>query len=162
MMKIVQSALALVVAAAIAQPLLAGPPKEKKAARDAFAARLKLLEGLSLTADQKAKIEDLKKGYGPKFATAEKNVASVYTPEQQKARHEAAKAAKAAGKKGKDLRQAVESAANLTADQKPKLAGAQKALGSLSKEFQAKVWSVLTPEQRDQLRNAYKAKKAGN
>jgi len=130
-------------------------------ARDVLAARLKMLESLSLTPDQKAKIEDLKKQYGPKFADAEKNLESILTPEQKKARHDAVKAAKAAGKTGKDVWQAAEAAVQLTPDQKTKLADARKTMASLGKEFHDKVWSILTPEQREQLKKARHASRAG-
>ena len=48
------------------------------------------------------------------------------TPEQKKARAEALKAAVAAGKKGKELSQAISSAVTLTAEQKTKMAEAPK------------------------------------
>ena len=60
------------------------------------------------------KLADLRKEFEPKFKEAREKMESILTAEQKKARDEAFKAALAAGKKGKEFREAVESAMKLT------------------------------------------------
>ena len=118
----------------------------------------KMVAGLKLTDAQKTSLAAVKKEYGPKLMAAIKKL-DVKTPEQKKAIAEAAKEAKAAGKKGKELHQAIEAAVTLTEAQKTQLAEAKKTMGALEKELRQKVMSVLTPEQKDQLKKAHQAKK---
>lgn len=161
-MRSARIALALVVALAITCPVLAAGKAcaVKKAPACPAAQRVdKIVEGLTLTDDQKASLADLKKEYGPKLVEAIKKT-DVKTPEQKKAAAEAAKEAKAAGKKGKELHQAIDAAVTLTDEQKTQLADANKAVKALDKELRQKVMSVLTPEQQAQVKKAHKAKKA--
>ncbi len=130
--------------------------KEKGPA--AYAPPLAMLKGLDLSPDQKAKLEALRKEYQPRLSDG-KLFESVLTPEQKKARREAAKAAKAAGKCPKEIQQAVTAAVTLTPDQKTKLAEARKQLGPIYKEFREKIMALLTPEQREQLKKKWEQKK---
>ena len=161
-MRTAGTALTLVVALLIACSVLAAEKKcdVKKAPACPAAQRVdKWVAGLTLTDDQKTSLTDLKKEYGPKLVAAIKKM-DVKTPEQKKATAEAVKEAKAAGKKGKELHQAVDAAVTLTDEQKTQLADAKKDVGALEKELRQKVMSVLTPEQKEQVKKAHKAKKA--
>jgi hypothetical protein len=155
--------LALVLALAITSPVLAADkccPAKKKAPPCPATQRIdKITAGLTLTDAQKKSLTALKKEYGPKLTAAIKQC-DVTTPEQKKAAAEARKEAKAAGKKGKEVQQAVDAAVKLTAEQKTKMADTHKKVGCLDKELKQKVLALLTPEQKDQLKKAAKAKKA--
>ena len=82
----------------------------------------------------------------------------VLTPEQKKAREEAIKAAKAAGKDKKACMEAGEAAAKMTDEQKAKLSDIKKEMGACRKDLKDKVLAVLTPEQQEQLKKAHQKK----
>ncbi len=140
---------------ALACPLLAAAPKKaaEKKAPPCPAAQLieRLTEGMTFSDAQKAKLEELKKEYGPKLMEARKGM-EVLTDDQKKARAEAMKKAAADGKKGADLRAASEAAVKLSDEQKTKMAEARKALMPLEKELRDKLTAVLTEEQKAQIK----------
>ena len=153
-MRTARIALPLVLALAIACPVLAAGKccAAKKAPACPAAQRVdKMVEGLTLTDAQKASLAAVKKQYGPKLTAAIKKL-DVRTPEQKKAAAQAAKEAKAAGKTGKELHQAIEAAVKLTDTQKTQLACAKKEMGTVEKDLCKKVMAVLTPEQKQELK----------
>lgn len=161
-MKIVRTVLTLALALLIAGSALAAEKRKGKAAKKPPAPTieaLRMVEKLDLTADQKAKIEELKKEFGPKVAEAAKKLDEILTAEQKQARAEASKTAKAAGKKGKEAQQAVDEAMKLTDEQKDKMAEARKAMAALQKEIRGKVMDLLTAEQKENLKKAQKGGK---
>jgi Spy/CpxP family protein refolding chaperone len=105
-----------------------------------------VLKGLNLTDDQKAKVKELRKEYGPKFKAA---ADSVLTADQKEAREDAVKAAKAEGKKGPEVGKAAMEAVKLTDDQKAKM---KEVMKPLHKEVHEKLMAILTPEQQEQLK----------
>ncbi len=109
-------------------------------------------KNLNLTPEQETKLADLRKEFDPKFKAAREKMESVLTDEQKKARGEAMKTARDAGKKGKDVWDAAEAAMKLSDEQKTKLSDARKEMGDLYKEFDKKFRAFLTPEQQDKLR----------
>jgi Spy/CpxP family protein refolding chaperone len=111
-----------------------------------------MLKGLNLTDDQKTKVEALKKEYGPKVKDAWQKTESVLTEDQKKARGEAMKAAKAAGKKGPEAFKDVQAAVKLTDEQKAKMDEARKSAQAVRKEVREKFMAMLTPEQKEQLK----------
>ena len=66
------------------------------------------------------------------------------------------KAAKAAGKKGKEVQEAVETAAKLTDEQKAETAAARKAMGEFQKQLRERVLGLLTPEQKETIKEKMK------
>jgi Spy/CpxP family protein refolding chaperone len=104
------------------------------------------LKGLNLTDDQKAKVDVLKKEYRSKFRAA---ADTILTADQRKARDDAVKAAKAAGKKGPEVWKAAREAVKPTDDQKAKF---KEVMRPLRKELHAKVLAILTSEQKEQLK----------
>ncbi len=116
------------------------------------------LKPVTLTDDEKTKLDALKKEYEQKFedAYAKKD---VLTPEQKKAGDEARAAAKADGKKGKELTQAVADAEKITDEQKQKIKDANVSLTSLRGEFKGKVLDLLTDAQKKEI-DAAKPKRA--
>ena len=109
---------------------------------------------MNLTDDEKAKVADLKKEYAPKIKEANAKVNDVLTADQKKARDDAVKAARDAGKSRQEIRDAGIAAMKLTDDQKAKRADARKAIQALNKEITDKVTALLTPEQQDVLKKA--------
>ncbi len=111
-------------------------------------------QGLKLTDDQKAQVKELRKEYGPKFKAA---ADSILTAEQKKARADAVKAAKAEGKKGREVMKAAHEAVKLTDEQKAKI---KEAMKPLHKEVREKIMAILTPEQKAQLKQKCEKAKA--
>ena len=94
------------------------------------------LKGLNLTDDQKAKVDTLKTEYRAKFKAA---ADTVLTADQQKARDDAVKAAKAEGKKGPEVWKAAIQAVKPTDDQKAKF---KEVMRPLHKELHEKVLAI--------------------
>jgi len=113
-------------------------------------AAIKRLAKADLTAEQKSKIQALAATHGAKMAEVRK--AAGLTKEQQTARQEAMKKARADGKKGKELRDAVTAAVKMTDEQQAAMTKA----GAMQKEYYAAVMKVLTPEQKAALKPARK------
>jgi Spy/CpxP family protein refolding chaperone len=109
---------------------------------------------LDLTADQKAKVAELQKEYGPKLREGFQKQQALLTDEQRKAQQEATKAARDAGKSEMEARAAGQAAVNLTDDQKAKRAELQKEMAPLVKEVREKVTALLTPEQQQKLQKS--------
>ena len=112
------------------------------------------LKGVDLTAEQKAKIEALWKEYAPKLKEDPQALENLLTPAQKKARQDAIDAAKAAEQKARELQKAVQTAFQLTPEQKAKRAELAKPIRAAYQELQQKVLNVLTPEQKDELLKA--------
>jgi Spy/CpxP family protein refolding chaperone len=117
------------------------------------------LKPVTLTDEQKSKLEDLKKEYAPKLKEAYAKE-DVLTPEQKKAGQDAQKAAKAAGKKGQDLKAAVADAVKKTDDQQKKEDEARKARTAVQNDMHKRIVALLTPEQRAQIAAARSKKPA--
>lgn len=162
-MKLLRFVLTLVVVLAVASPLLAGEGKRKKGAKPKAPpvfGPTRILEGLNLTADQKAQVEKIRKDFEPKLDALRKKIAEVLTPEQRRAQAEAMKAAKQAGKKGAEAKRMVEEAVKLTDEQKQKLADLRKEISALEKEARAQIMNLLTPEQKEEVKARFKKAKA--
>ena len=119
-------------------------------------AAVRVPKGIELNEDQRAKVEALNKEFGPKLAACRKEAAGVISADQKKARSEAMKAAKAAGKKGKEMRAAAEAASKVTEDQKQQLARCKKDMGALQKEIRSQLAGILTDEQKAKLKGGKK------
>jgi Spy/CpxP family protein refolding chaperone len=111
-----------------------------------------MLKGLNLTDDQKAKVDDLKKEYGPKLKEAWEKTDAILTADQKKAREEAVEAARASGKRGPEVMKAAQEAMKLSDEQKTKLDAARKDTQALRKAAYEKLMSLLTPEQKETLK----------
>jgi Spy/CpxP family protein refolding chaperone len=104
---------------------------------------------LKLTDDQKAKLADVKKEFGPKLKESRDKADSILTDDQKKAREEAVKKMRESRKFEPG---AIQEAMKLTADQKEKLEKAHKATGEIAQQYREKLESVLTADQKDQLK----------
>ena len=105
----------------------------------------------TLSDEQKKKIAALDEEFGPKLAELAKKRGSILTPEQKKAEAEARKVARDAGKKRKELQEAVDAALKLTDEQKRQLAELKKESGPLNKTIRDKVLGLLTDDQKAKL-----------
>ena len=125
--------------------------KEKKGGKraDPTAAIKTKLESLDLSAEQKEKIEKIFADQGAKVKAAAEKVAASLTDEQRKARAEANKSAKAAGKKGKEASDEALAAMKLTDEQKKAYDEATKAQQEAGQALNKAISEVLTPEQRE-------------
>ena len=110
---------------------------------------LKMPDSVKLTVEQQAKIAELRiKKLEPKHQAAVKKVNDILTDEQRKAKVVAIKAAKEAGKSGKELQQAVQVAVKLTDEQKQLMTTARKELQNMRTEIASQINEMLTDEQR--------------
>jgi ABC-type Na+ efflux pump permease subunit len=127
--------------------------KEKKKAGgfDPTAALVKKAADEGLPEDAIAKIKTVAAEHAPKLRAAQAKVDALLTPEQKKARGEAMKAARAAGKKRKELQADIAAALNLSDDQQEKIAAAQKESRAAITSFRQAVAAQLTPEQQTKL-----------
>ncbi len=154
-MRFARTILAVALVLTIAAPLLAQNRPRRGGGRQAmrpFAMELRMLEGLDLTSEQKAKVEALVKEYSPKMEEAMKARQGIFTEEQRKALPEAMKAAREAGKRGPEAMAAIQAELKVTDEQKAKLAEAEKQTMTVRKEFLDKARELLTPEQLEQLK----------
>ena len=144
--------------AVIAPTFAADKAKKKKPAVVA----VKVPKGITLNEDQRGKLAALNKEFGPKLAACRKEAAGIITADQRKAQAAAIKEAKAAGKKGKEIRAAAEAAANITGEQKTKQAECKKAMGAIQKEIRTGLSAILTDEQKAQIKAGRKGGKKGD
>ena len=163
MRKVLLPCFLLGLSALLAFPLLADDDdaqkdKAKKKRPDPTARVFLLPDGVELDADQKAKLEELKKKYGPKISELQQKQASILTDEQRQARAAAVKQALDAGKKGKELREAVDAAVDLAEDQKKLMEETQAAQREVFQEARKEFMGLLTEEQRAKVQPRGKAK----
>ena len=152
----------LLLALAVITPTFAADKANKAKKKKPAAVAVKVPKGITLNEDQRGKLAALNKEFGPKLAACRKEAAGIITADQRKAQAAAIKEAKAAGKKGKEIREAAEAAANITEDQKTKLADCKKAMGALQKEIRAGLAGILNDEQKAQIKAGKKGGKKGD
>ncbi len=132
---------------------------KKKAAAAAGQQVFQIPKEITLSDEQKEKLEAIKKEHGPKLSELTKKLDDSLTAEQKKARKEAMEKAKTDGKKGKDLQEAVIAALNLTDEQKKLRAEIQPELTKLQASVKEQIHGILTDEQKAHYKLP-KAKKA--
>ncbi len=152
----------LLLAFAVITPTFAADKANKAKKKKPAPVAVKAPKGIELSADQKTALAALNKELGPKLAACRKEAAGIITADQKKAAAAAIKEAKAAGKKGKEIREAAEAAANITEDQKTKRAECKKAMGAIQKEIRAGLAGILTDEQKAQIKAGKKGGKKGD
>lgn len=154
-------AVATVVCGLVSTVVAAPKGGKKGAAKPAAtpAAMYKLPETVSLTDDQKPKLEAINKEFLPKFQALSKKGNDLLTKEQKQARRAAQKAGKDAGKKQKEITADVQAAMKLTAEQKKSLDEVKAETTKLKSDMETKVLALLTDDQKAQVEAA--KKKAG-
>ena len=157
--------LSLCLAASMLSPLMAqdakAKGKKKQAAKEQPAVQLP--KEITLTDEQKTKVAELEKEYGPKMKELREKLDRGLSDEQKKARQEVTKEAREKGKegkKGKELAQAVKDAMKLTEDKQKEYDETDKKIFALRQEILEKVKPLLTDEQKEKLPQRPAAKKA--
>lgn len=115
---------------------------------------VQLPKEITLTDEQKTKVAEIEKEYGPKMKELREKLDKVMTEEQKKARQEVLKEAREKGKdgkKGKELQQAVKDAMKLSEEQQKQYDETDKKLVALRQEILEKVKPLLTDEQKEKL-----------
>jgi len=161
MTRIAKHFLVLSLACLVATPALAGEKKKKPAADKAQAAKKekkakgfklpKVFQNLDLTDEQVKKIQTINKDFAAKAKELATLRSGIVSKERYKAAVDAAKQAKADGKKGKELREAFNAALKLTDDEQPKLKDVSAKMKDLASVHKAAVMQVLTSEQNAKL-----------
>jgi hypothetical protein len=114
---------------------------------------------IKLTEDQQKKLDQLRTEYTSQLEVNQKKYTAIMTPDRQKAGQEASKQAKADGKKGKELAEAVQAAYKFTDDEKKQLKDIGAERSKLIKEINTKKTALLTDEQKEQLKPKPKTEK---
>jgi hypothetical protein len=152
---VVRTVVVFCVAALLA---VSGQAQDKKNARkeaprgERFARLFAFPSQIKLDEQQQSKLNALKKEYTPRLEELYAKYTKIMTPERQKAREAAIKAARAAGKKDKEISEAVNAALKLSKDEQAKMDDLVKAQRKLIGEVQQKKLALLTAEQKAQLK----------
>lgn len=172
MKTMLRSVCLMTLAGVLAAPLLAADGEaaapKKKAARPQRQQRqvgarnlFRLPKSIALSEEQQSKVDALSKEYAPKMGELLKKSSSILTEEQQQARREAFRAAREAGKKGKEFRAAVDDAVTLTEEQKESQKSVREEMRKLMEEARGKLAEVLTADQKEQLKKARESRRDG-
>lgn len=116
--------------------------------------RFELPEAVSLTEEQKPKLEAIRKEFASKVKEQIEKREGSLTAEQKEARKAAQKAARQAGKKPKEIQEAAFAALKLSGDQLKQYTAAEEELKKFDKEIRSKIEEVLTAEQKASLKKA--------
>jgi hypothetical protein len=133
----------------------------RKRKADPTARVKKQLQEAELPADALEKANKVVSEHAAKLKEAQGKVDAVLTSEQKAAQRQAAKDAKAAGKKGKERQAAIDAALKLSDEQKTKLAAARKELAAAQQELNTALRGALTSEQLAKAGIKTKRKKGG-
>ena len=125
-----------------------GGPGERGGFGSPFGMIDRAAERLNLSAEQKEKVETLKKEFEPKIAEVQKKLDGILTAEQKKAREDAIAKAKEEGKTGRDLFQIIQGAVKLTEEQQAKQKEVRTEMMELYGKVREKLMEVLTDEQK--------------
>lgn len=155
-MKVLCSALALAASVVLVSNLSAADQPQRRGPGGRGQGQFNMIDmmvrGLELSDAQKAKVEELKKVEEPKLKEAREKASSILTDDQKKARDEAMKAARDAGKSREESREAIEKAVKLTDEQKKKQEESRKSMEELIKNVREKLMAILSPEQQETLK----------
>ncbi|MBT6155416.1 MAG: hypothetical protein HOL01_01730 [Planctomycetaceae bacterium] len=159
----VRTLLTVALAACILSPLSAADDAKKKNKKKGAKKRtvqvVRVPKTLELTGEQKEQVAAINKEFGPKLAEVQKKIRGILSEDQRKARTAAFKANREAKRKGKEAREAIAAAVDMTDEQKKQMAEVQKELGAIRKEAGQKFFALLTPEQKKLARPARKGGK---
>ena len=161
MRKMILKFAVLALAVLIAAPVWAAKDEKKKEKGARATSRAFVLPTtITLSAEQMTKLAEVKKEFEPKLEELAKKQGGILTAEQKKARQEASKAAKAAGKKGKEAQADIAAAMKLTDDQKKQQEEVDKEMKELNGKIRDQISSFLTAEQKANLTTKKKKKDA--
>lgn len=153
-MKRLQMIVAVLLMVLVASPALAEDKakKEKKAKQapmPGVAVAMGVLRGVKLTDEQKEKVTKIGESFNEKIVAINTKLAAVEPAEAKKARQEAMAKAKAEGKQGKDLRDALKAAGGeFSKEQKEAMKAVQEERKAAMKEMKDALLAVLNDDQR--------------
>jgi Spy/CpxP family protein refolding chaperone len=147
-LRILSIALALATATSVVFAQDAPKKKGKKGEPGANSQVFQLPKDVTLSAEQQAKLDALKKEHGPKVAELQKKIDEVLTPEQRQARKDAAAKNKEEKLKGKQAQERLNAALKLSPEQKTKWDAAQKEMQEYQGKIREKIGEFLTAEQK--------------
>jgi Spy/CpxP family protein refolding chaperone len=111
----------------------------------------RVLGKIEIADDQKEKIAAIDQQFAEELAALTKARADILTTEQKKAEKDANTANKAASKTGSEAKKAIDTALNLTDEQKAKMKEWQKSQTEFNGKVVEALKKVLTPEQQEKL-----------
>lgn len=154
-MKLFRNIVCLLLVVTMAGGLVAEEKEKKgKRARRGPSVTQKYVAKLELSPEQKEQVAAIDQEFAGKVKELAEKRRAILTPEQQKARQDAMKAAKAAREEGKDakeIRRELANAVQLTEAQQKQQKELQAAQQELNKQVLAALKTVLTPAQQEQL-----------
>lgn len=103
---------------------------------------------ITLTTEQQAALEAIKKEHAAKVLELSKKLANVLTEQQKSARRDATAKAKADGKMGKDRTILIDDAVKLTDEQKQLLAEIKPELAKLRRSIREQIHALMTDDQK--------------
>jgi len=118
----------------------------------------RVLGKIEITDDQKEKIAAIDQQFAEELAALTKARADILTTEQKKAEKEANAANKAGNKTGSEAKKAIDTALNLTDEQKAKMKEWQKSQTEFNGKVVEALKKVLTPEQQEKLPKSAESK----
>jgi hypothetical protein len=131
---------------------------KKRDTAGANAQVFQLPKDIELNAEQKAKLDELKKEHGPQIAELQAKLNEILSPEQRQARKDAAAKNTEEKLKGKEAQQRVLQALKLTPEQQEKWDKTQKEVNDLNAKVKEKIGGFLTDEQRAKVPGLVKKK----
>ena len=146
----------LMLALLVLSPVMAADKakKEKKAkpARmPGVAAASAALRGVTLTEEQKEKVKEIGTSFNEKLVAIQAKMNDGISPEAKKQRAEALAKAKAEGKTGKELREAVKGIGEPSKEQKAAMKEVMEERKAVAKEMKDALLAILTDDQRAQV-----------
>ena len=162
MRKLARIVLLFSLAMVMAAPAMAADKKKKKkrkGRRTFSVVRLPKTVTKTLSAEQKTQIQAINREYAPKLLAVFKKMREIYTDDQKAVLAKVRKS----GKKGKELRKAINEArksiqSQLTSDQKKQQKDLRKQSRALRVEARKKALTVLTDEQKELYKKSSKRK----
>ena len=100
------------------------------------------LRGVTISEDQQIKVEDIRKKHVPMLVELQRKLNGVYSNDQRRARQDAFRTARDAGKNAQAVRKAAAAAAKLTDDQKKQITTIQKERSDLQAKIQSELRSL--------------------
>ena len=139
----------LVLSPAVAADKAKKEKKAKPAPMPGVSAAMGLLRGVTLTDEQKEKVKEIGASFNDKLVAIQAKTG--LSPEAKKERAEALAKAKAEGKTGKELREAVKGIGEPSKEQKAAMKEVMEERKAIAKEMKDALLAILTDDQRAQV-----------
>jgi peptidyl-tRNA hydrolase len=130
--------------------------KKKGRDRDVIA---KMVENIDLTADQQVKLEEVKREFQSKLADLAKRRSAIMTDDRRAKERELRKAAKDAGKSGKEIRAEIAAALSLSPAERDQMTAIEREDRQLRGEITSRIRAFLNDEQKVKLPEPRKERK---